>query len=621
MSIPTAMKAPEAAGETAPTTFGLRRMAPSAVVIVGYIVIGVVAYWPVFPISSRLFGHGGDFAQSVWFIAWVPHALAHGLNPFFSNAMYAPGGVNLAANTSSPLLGLIATPLALVLDPAGRTNLLILMAMPASASAAFVVLRRWQVWMPAAALGGLMYGFSPYMVGESLAHVEFLFVPLPPFIVLVVSSILQGRSTPRRLGVLLGLLLAGQFLISPEIFATVAIFTIVAVCLVAVRQPGRALETLGRMWRPVGIALAVMAALLAYPVWMMVAGPQHTTGAPFGPTNAFHNDLFSFVVPGPLQRVSLGMRSIGDRLAGASLLGAAEGYIGIPVLILSGALFWRSRRSPRMQLVAVLLVAAALLSLGPRLAVDGRLTTIPLPFSLLDRVPFLKDLLPSRVSFEIGACVAAVIAFGLDDIHRVSTIPARSSPVRRGRMDVTAVCIAFAVLVGTQLPWWPQQFASSPVPTLPASLRRAVPPGNPLAITYPYALYQEAMQPMLWHAEADFSFRLLGGYGHHPIRPSGPSISTPSVMTPPNLQQFLAGQQGATLYGPPLPVTPGLVEATRAALSRYRVRLVIVDRSTIGSASVVELFDKALGLPAVSASSFSLWSGWRGTRSTGIRTS
>src|ERR1700678_700990 len=131
-----------------------------------------------------------------------------------------------------------------------------------------------------------------------------------------------------------------------------------------------------------------------------------------------------------------------------------------------------------MQLVAVLLVGAALLSLGPRLAVDGRLTSIPLPFSLLDRLPLLKDLLPYRIAFEMGACLAAVIAFGLDDIHRAAPDPARSRPVRRGRMDVTVACTAFVVLVGTQLAWWPSQFASSPVPTLPASLRRAVPPGN-----------------------------------------------------------------------------------------------------------------------------------------------
>ena len=81
--------------------------------ICAYILLGVTAYWPVLPdISGKLFSNASDFTQSVWFIGWVPHALAHGLNPFFSNAMYSPTGVNLADNTASPFLGLLTAPLA-----------------------------------------------------------------------------------------------------------------------------------------------------------------------------------------------------------------------------------------------------------------------------------------------------------------------------------------------------------------------------------------------------------------------------------------------------------------------------------------------------------------------------
>ena len=38
----------------------------------------------------------GDYVLSAWFIGWVPHAIAHGLNPFFTNSMFVPTGVNLA---------------------------------------------------------------------------------------------------------------------------------------------------------------------------------------------------------------------------------------------------------------------------------------------------------------------------------------------------------------------------------------------------------------------------------------------------------------------------------------------------------------------------------------------
>ena len=182
---------------------------------------------------------------------------------------------------------------------------------------------------------------------------------------------------------------------------------------------------------PAGIAVGVAAVLVAYPVWMMLAGPQHFTGSTWPAMNPYHNDLLSFVVPGPLQRVSLGMRSLGTLLAYGRRSAGGRRLHRCPALDRCGILAWRSRRSPRMQLAVVLLLGAALLSLGPYLAVDGRLTHVPLPFLLLDHLPLLNDILPSRICFEVGACLAAVIAFGLDDMHRAPARSKQSSSARR----------------------------------------------------------------------------------------------------------------------------------------------------------------------------------------------
>ena len=586
--------------------------------IVVYLSIGIIAFWPVYPgISRNLFGVDWDFEQSVWFLDWVPHALAHGLNPFFSNAMLVPAGVNLAQNTASPLLGLITAPLDLVFSPVVSANLLMLLAMPVSATAAFVVLRKWHVWGPAAAIGGLIYGFSPYMVGQSLDHVELIFVPLPPFIALTVASILQRRSSPRRLGIRLGLLVAAQYLISPEVLAVVSIFTILAVACVALRRRANLPEVVRKVWKPAGIAVAVSALLVAYPVWMMIAGPQHFTGSTWPAMNPYHNDLLSFVVPGPLQRVSLGMRGLGTLLAFGSGVPEAGGYIGVPLLILGGIFAWRSRRSARMQLAVFLLLCAMVLTLGPYLVVDGRLTHVPLPFLLLNHIPLLNDIVPSRICFEVGACLAALIAFGLDDMHRAPTRSKKNSSVRRqwarGRGSVIFAGMTLVILVATQLPQWPRQsqYVARPPAVLPTSIKRAVPVGDPVAITYPYATTY-TMQPMLWQVEDGFKFRLLGGYAYHPNSSGRPSLA-PSVMSPSGLQQFLAGQDPLTVfayfktYGRPLPVTPELVATTRATLSKYDVGLVIVDRSVPGSGPVMRLFNDALGPPKLSTGHFSLW--------------
>ncbi len=382
-----------------------RRGAFTLAVLAAYVLLAVIAFWRLFPaMSQQIYGLGADSILGMWFLAWVPHALAHGQNPLFSGSIFVPAGVNLAQNTEAPLLGLITAPFAVVLGPVARANLLMVLAMPASATAAFLVLRRWRVWDPAAALGGLIYGFSPFAVAHSLGHPVLVFLPLPPLIAMTVVSILQGRGRPRRLGIGLGLLITAQFLIEPEVLTTVAILTAWAVACAALRYPAKVGDVARASVRPVGIALGLAAVLLAYPIWMMLAGPQHYTGTAQPIVNPYYNDLFSFIDPGSLQRFTFGLPALKATAAGPVQAG---GYFGIPLLILAALFAWRSRRSPRMQLTVAVLVGSVVLSLGPHLAIDGRLTHIPLPFLVLTHLPLLDNILPVRLSIEIAACVAA----------------------------------------------------------------------------------------------------------------------------------------------------------------------------------------------------------------------
>ena len=586
-------------------------------VIVVYLIVGLLAYWPVLPgISDRLFGLDGDFTQSVWFIAWVPHALAHGLNPFFSNAMYAPVGVNLSQNTASPLLGLLTAPLALVLSPLVIGNLLLVLAMPVSATAAFVVLEKWEVWGPAAALGGLIYGFSPYMVGQGLGHPELMFLPLPPFIALTIVSILQTRGSPRRLGIQLGLLVTAQFLISPEVLVVVLVLALLAVVYTIIRHPSSIAATVRASARPVTIAFGVSLVLLAYPIWMLAAGPQHFAGTTVPLLNPYYNDALSFVVHGPLQRVSFGTPASWSGTQSTFYPTEAGGYIGLPVLLVTAFLAWRSRRSPRMQLSVALFVTSALLSLGPYLYIHGRSTHIPMPFLVLGHLPFLNDVLPIRISFEVDACLAAVIAFGFDDLRRAPT-PRGSSHAHRerraGRRAAAVLLVALVALVVTQLPVWPYR---GPTATgLPVTVRQAIPPGDPVAVTYPYTQYPY-LQPMVWQADSGFAFRMLGGYARHSNAHGNGAGSSPVSIDPPGLQQYLIRQQFladplvnpfATANSFPAPTGSELVAATRATLVNYHVRLIIVDHSMGESGPVVKLFDTVLGPPRLTVGHYVVW--------------
>ena len=585
----------------------------SAAVVAAYLCLGLIAYWPSLPgIGHRVFSAFGDYTLSIWFLGWASHALVHGLNPFFSNAMFAPAGVNLAQNTEGPLLGWVLSPITLIWGPIVAANVLLVLAMPISAAAAFIVFRKWRVWSPAAALGGLVYGFSPYMVGQALGHPVLLFVPLPPFIVLTLVSILRRRGSERRLGLQLGLLLAAQYLISPELFTSLCLMIGIGLAFVVVRNPTRAFHVAQVVKQPIGIALAVTVLLLAYPVWMLLAGPQHVSGATYPLINPYHDDLLSFIIPGPLQRVSLGTQTIsGGYVPGLLLLYGSRfaspeigGYIGIPVLIVTGLLVWRSRRSARMQLSVALLASCAILSLGPFLYVKGITTHVPLPFWILGHLPLVDNLLPGRISFEMGACLAAIIAFGLADLRKGNTrwAPMRTSRSRAlGPVIVTGVVLA--ALVATQLPRWP--YESTQAVTLPTTLTRTIPGGDSMAITYPYAAWSDMTLPLLWQASAGYPFRLLGGYAFHPDQ-SGNGSVFPNPLSPNGLQEFLAlKESGGWLQRQP--VTPDLVVTARTTVSRYHVRVIIIDRGYPEAMDVMDLFRRALGAPTVSAGAFTLW--------------
>ena len=62
-------------------------------------------------------GYGNDAGSSMWDLAWWPHALLHGINPFVTDGLFAPDRVNLGGFTLLPLPALVAAPVTLLFGP------------------------------------------------------------------------------------------------------------------------------------------------------------------------------------------------------------------------------------------------------------------------------------------------------------------------------------------------------------------------------------------------------------------------------------------------------------------------------------------------------------------------
>ena len=99
------------------------------------------------PFSTQL-GGLGDADEYAWFLAWMPYALGHGLDPLISHYANFPSGVNLMWNTSVVLPSFIMSPFTVIFGAAFSYNILMTTAPALSATFAYVAFRRWAAPLP-----------------------------------------------------------------------------------------------------------------------------------------------------------------------------------------------------------------------------------------------------------------------------------------------------------------------------------------------------------------------------------------------------------------------------------------------------------------------------------------
>ncbi|MBV9358217.1 MAG: hypothetical protein JO023_22110, partial [Chloroflexi bacterium] len=105
-------------------------------------------------------GYGNDAGSAMWDLAWWPHAVFHGINPFFTDGLFAPDRINLGGFTLLSVPALVATPFTLLFGPLVSYNLLALLSPILGALFAFLLCRYLTKSFPAALVGGYLFGFS-----------------------------------------------------------------------------------------------------------------------------------------------------------------------------------------------------------------------------------------------------------------------------------------------------------------------------------------------------------------------------------------------------------------------------------------------------------------------------
>jgi hypothetical protein len=360
-------------------------------------------------------GGAGDADEYSWFLSWVPFAVGHGLNPILSTYVNYPTGVNLMWNTSVLLPSFLMAPVTVVFGAAFSYNVLVTMAPVLSATFAHMAFRRWTGRLPALA-GALIFGFSPYMVAQSIGHLAQTLIMSAPLVLILLDRLLVvQRGKPWRDGLLLGLLGWAQLLTGEEVLAMEVVtgaIAVAALCYMGRREVSlRFPYALRGSAVAAGLFVVLSAPFLAY----QYHGPYQVQDV--HPAKAYVSDLFNFFVPTSATALS----PAAALRASAHFTGNGveqDAYIGIPLILFIVLAVVLARRRPVTWVGLTVAAGAALLSMGPTAHVLGYVSHFYLPDSVLARLPALHNLLPDRFASMMTLGEGLLVALGLEELKR-----------------------------------------------------------------------------------------------------------------------------------------------------------------------------------------------------------
>jgi hypothetical protein len=530
----------------------LPRLGVHLLVGLGYSLLTFMLFAPALtdPAHQFIGVGGGDPLEKTWFLAWTPYAISHHQPILFSSAINHPAGINMMWNTSTLALGLVLSPVTALFTPVVAFNIGMTVAVIASAWCAYWAIGRLVPSRLGSILGGLMYGFSPYMMGQALGHLTLLFMVFPPIaLVFFQEIVVLQRRRWWLLGALLGLAVAAQVFISEEVLTSTALCAAIALAVVAAFNRKQVKARLHYMLAAAVVAAGVAVLLSGWALLYQFTGPQqvHATLQGFG---AFVTDPLGFFIPTANQLI--GPRSLVD-IARHFRGNPSEwnAYLGLPLIALLGWTVWRYRRTRFVLVVTVTAAIITLLSLGPYVVLRGHQFPIPLPWYVTRRIPILKDVLPNRLMAFSYLLVGLLLA------HGISRLRGKPRRIRWG------FAIAFAIAGVFLMPAVPRPATSVPPETNVAPQVASALRSGGVVLFSPYPT-NNSDQSMLIQAENEFAFSIPGGYAY---APDLPPITAPT---------------GLAVLG-----DPASIAARRAALANGAGRQRVFDQLRKGSVETI----------------------------------
>ncbi len=455
-----------------------------------------------------------DVLLNAWFMRYAATAIAHGELPaLVTTAVNAPHGINVMWNTSLLLPGLLLAPVTLMAGPVPSLLVMLTLGFAGSAASMLYVLRRWGASLPAAAVGGALYGFSPALMTAAEDHYHLQFAVLPPLIIDAALGLATGRGRLRWAGLRLGLLISAQLFIAEELLVDTALAGAILVAILALSRPRPALDNVGRVTAGLCISVGTVLLICGRALWVQFFGPLTEAGSPWHIHR--YGNLPADIVTAP--RAVLLHGSFLPFLKQTGQWPAEYfGYLGWPLLaVVAAATIWYWA-DIRVRMAGLTFAVLELLSVGGHnlkmggWQVPGRV----LPWHWLERFPLLEQALPNRIPILADGAAAAVIA--LAATLALARMRAHGSPAARWHWPAVAAGAVLALALLPVLPSPVPAVVLAPVPHGWAAVisRLDLPPGASV-LTLPV----NGARAMEWQAVTGQAISVIGGYcvtrGHH----------------------------------------------------------------------------------------------------------
>lgn len=362
---------------------------------------------------SGLLGYPGDNFQHAWFLWHFAKAVEKLQNPFYTNLIFYPNRVNLSWSTTDPLAAILALPLNFSVGPIVSYNLVLILQLALAAFFARVLCLKICRNQAAALIGGICFGFSPFLLAHALGHLSLATAFPIPLYLLALDRVLRRQNPSWKDGVILGLAL---FLTALGHYNYTVFCLLLTVLVLAVDLVFERMALLNRAWLPLFWASVTFLATFSPLLKVLVEnGANIPRARPLEHIEQYSADVLGFLIPS-WNHLLLGhlARGLDPRLFVAGFEGTV--YIGPVVLFLACFGLWKGRvTEPRWTARAAVLASTFyLLSLGPRFRFFGRQLAIPAPASVLYNFRWTRFLsAPARFHVTTALCLAILSSIGL----------------------------------------------------------------------------------------------------------------------------------------------------------------------------------------------------------------